>query len=197
MAAPDVPPIRISDEFTVWAASDLHGQLGAVDRLLGTAGLTDGGDRWTAPAGTAFVVTGDVVDRGPDTVRLVRRLASLRAHPRLNTGAHARSASVLLVRCDWDTAWGQSSLLPGRILPQRTAKNGGHIFLLFGWDDEVNGGSFLMRNTWGKWFPKPGASPTPRQAGPANAYLAYRFFLAKEPEAWLSTDVLRGPIPPG
>jgi hypothetical protein len=79
MAALDVPPIRIPDEFTVWAASDLHGQLGAVDRLLGAAGLTDGADRWTAPAGTAFVVTGDVVDRGLDSLRLVRRLASLRA----------------------------------------------------------------------------------------------------------------------
>src|SRR5665811_1731046 len=82
MAALDVPPIRIPDEFTVWAASDLHGQLGAVDRLLGAAGLTDGADRWTAPAGTAFVVTGDVVDRGPDSLGLVRRLASLRAQAR-------------------------------------------------------------------------------------------------------------------
>jgi serine/threonine protein phosphatase 1 len=63
----------------VWAASDLHGQLGAVDRLLGAAGLTDGADRWTAPAGTAFVVTGDVVDRGPESLGLVRRLTSLRA----------------------------------------------------------------------------------------------------------------------
>lgn len=84
MAAPDVPPIRIPDEFTVWAASDLHGQLGAVDRLLGAAGLTDGADRWTAPPSTALVVTGDMVDRGPDSVGLVRRLASLRAQaPRL------------------------------------------------------------------------------------------------------------------
>ena len=49
MAARDVPPIRIPDEFAVWAASDLHGQLGAVDRLLARAGLTDGGDRWIAP----------------------------------------------------------------------------------------------------------------------------------------------------
>jgi serine/threonine protein phosphatase 1 len=78
MAAPDVPPIRIPDGFTVWAASDLHGQLRAVDRLLGAAGLTDGADRWTAPRATALVVTGDVVDRGPDSVGLVRRLASLR-----------------------------------------------------------------------------------------------------------------------
>ncbi len=79
MADPAVPPVLIPDGYTVWAASDVHGQLGAVDRLLGAAGLTDGAERWTAPAGTALVVTGDVVDRGPDTLRLVRRLASLRA----------------------------------------------------------------------------------------------------------------------
>ena len=79
MATPDIRPIRIPDSFTVFAASDIHGQLGAVDRLLAKAGLSDGGDRWIAPAGTALVVTGDVVDRGPDTLPLVRRLASLRA----------------------------------------------------------------------------------------------------------------------
>jgi diadenosine tetraphosphatase ApaH/serine/threonine PP2A family protein phosphatase len=78
MTRPDVLPIEIPDQFTVWAASDIHGQLRAVDRLLGTAGLTDGGDHWTGPAGTALVVTGDVVDRGPDSLPLVRRLASLR-----------------------------------------------------------------------------------------------------------------------
>ena len=58
MAAPDVPPIHIPDSFTVFAASDIHGQLRAVDRLLERAGLSDGGDSWVAPAGTALVVTG-------------------------------------------------------------------------------------------------------------------------------------------
>ena len=78
MAAPHVPPITIPDGFTVWAATDLHGQLGAVDRLLAEAGLAVDG-RWTAPPGTALVVTGDMVDRGPDSLGLVRRLAGLRA----------------------------------------------------------------------------------------------------------------------
>jgi serine/threonine protein phosphatase 1 len=79
MITTHIAPIRIPDDFTVWAASDLHGQLRAVDRLLRAAGLTDGADRWIAPPATALVVTGDVVDRGPDTLGLVRRLASLRA----------------------------------------------------------------------------------------------------------------------
>jgi diadenosine tetraphosphatase ApaH/serine/threonine PP2A family protein phosphatase len=78
MAAPHVPPITIPDTFTVWAATDLHGQLGAVDRLLAEAGLAVDG-AWIAPPGTALVVTGDMVDRGPDSLGLVRRLAGLRA----------------------------------------------------------------------------------------------------------------------
>lgn len=78
MAAPDVPPITVPDDFTVWAATDLHGQLEAVDELLAAAGLSDGAGTWTAPPRTALVVTGDVVDRGPDSLGLVRRLAGLR-----------------------------------------------------------------------------------------------------------------------
>ncbi len=71
-------PIHIPDDFSVWAASDVHGQLHALDRLLAEAGLTDGADGWTAPPATALVATGDLVDRGPDSLGLVRRVASLR-----------------------------------------------------------------------------------------------------------------------
>ncbi len=77
MAARDVPPIHIPDTFVVWVMSDVHGQLEAVDTLLADAALARAG-AWTAPPGTALVVTGDTVDRGPDSVGLVRRLASLR-----------------------------------------------------------------------------------------------------------------------
>ena len=89
MAALLVPPILIPDGFTVWAATDWHGQLRAADRLLRAAGLTDSADRWTAPPATALVVTGDLVDRGPDSVGLVRRLASLRGQADLAGGCVA------------------------------------------------------------------------------------------------------------
>jgi serine/threonine protein phosphatase 1 len=78
IGAPIIDPVSIPDDFTVWAASDVHGQLGAFDRLLARAGLTDGADGWVADPGSALVITGDMVDRGPNTVGLVRRLASLR-----------------------------------------------------------------------------------------------------------------------
>ncbi len=79
MPAPIVPPVIIPDDWSVWAASDLHGQRRAADRLFAAAGLTDGANHWIAPAGTALVITGDVVDRGPDSLGLARRLVSLRA----------------------------------------------------------------------------------------------------------------------
>lgn len=84
-------PTTIPDGFTVWTASDLHGQLASVDRLLERAGLTDGNDRWIAQPRTALVVTGDVVDRGPDALGLVRRLVSLRGQ------AAARGGLVVLL----------------------------------------------------------------------------------------------------
>jgi serine/threonine protein phosphatase 1 len=90
MAFPGVTPIAIPAGFTVWAASDVHGQLGAVDRLLAQAGLAVDGS-WVAPPGTALVITGDVVDRGPDSVELTRRLVALREQ------AAARGGMVALL----------------------------------------------------------------------------------------------------
>lgn len=79
MASRDIRPIEIPDDFVVWAGTDLHGQLRAVDTLLEEAGLTDSTGRWIAPPRTAFVVCGDVIDKGPDSLGLARRLADLRS----------------------------------------------------------------------------------------------------------------------
>jgi hypothetical protein len=105
----------------------------------------------------------------------------------------------VLVRLDWDVAWAESTLLPGRILPDPIKEKLGHIFLLFGWDDDVNHGSFLMRNSWGNWNPRHGVSPTLKKAGNANAYMKYDFFLdpKRRAEVWVSVDMLRGPLAPG
>ena len=79
MAAVDVAPIRIPDGFTVWAASDLHGQAaGGRPAARAEPASPTAAARGSRPTATALVVTGDLVDRGPDSLGLVRRLASLR-----------------------------------------------------------------------------------------------------------------------
>lgn len=138
----------------------------------------------------------------PGTPGLMGKLASFEMieNLELDTVKEAiKTWGVVLARLDWDNNWLESKLLPGRILPDPIKENGGHIFLLFGWDDDVNKGSFLMRNSWGDWVPKRGPSPTKKMAGKANAYMKYDFFLdpKRRGEIYVSVDNLRGPLPPG
>lgn len=88
---PKASPATIPDDWTVWAATDLHGQLDATRAALFEARLVDDAGRWIAPAGTAFVVCGDIVDRGPDSLGLLRYLVGLREE-----AAVAGSAVALL-----------------------------------------------------------------------------------------------------
>lgn len=76
--APTTPPVPIPEDHTVWAATDIHGQLRATEALLRDAGLVDREGRWAASPRTALVVCGDIVDRGPASIQLLRWLARLR-----------------------------------------------------------------------------------------------------------------------
>ena len=84
-------PALIPSDFTVWAVSDLHGMAGPLARALLAAGLTGPSGDWCAPAGTALVVCGDTIDRGPDSWLLVSELLRLRAE------AAAAGSQVLLL----------------------------------------------------------------------------------------------------
>jgi hypothetical protein len=89
----------------------------------------------------------------------------------------------LLVRCDWDAAW--MTLPLNRILRAPAGRwVGGHIFVIFGWDDAVNGGSWLMRNSWGRWS----------ALGSGNAYMNRVYFATHRPEAWATTDKAGDPV---
>ncbi|NJD28203.1 MAG: hypothetical protein FIA92_07885 [Chloroflexi bacterium] len=88
---PATPPETIPDEFAVWAATDIHGQLQATRSVLEEARLVDAEGHWIAPPGTAFVVCGDIVDRGPASLQLLRWLGSLREE------AAAREGLVVLL----------------------------------------------------------------------------------------------------
>jgi C1A family cysteine protease len=57
---------------------------------------------------------------------------------------------------------------------------GGHARVFFGWDDSVNGGAFLVRNSWGRDWPG---------SVNGNTYDAYRHLLPALHDAWKARDV--------
>jgi Calcineurin-like phosphoesterase len=80
-AAPSAPLHRII------AVGDLHGDFSAWRDILRGAKLVDGNGHWTG-GDTVLVQTGDVVDRGPDSLKLLRDIMRLqdeaeRAHGRV------------------------------------------------------------------------------------------------------------------
>ena len=82
-AAPQAP----ATVHRIVAVGDLHGDLAAWRAIAQAAGLTDSRGRWTGGE-TVLVQTGDVVDRGPDGLRIIEDLMRLqreagRAHGRV------------------------------------------------------------------------------------------------------------------
>lgn len=69
-SAPADPPRRIV------AIGDLHGDYAVWQALARAAGLIDARGRW-AGGDTVFVQTGDVTDRGPDSLRIIHDLMRL------------------------------------------------------------------------------------------------------------------------
>ena len=58
------------------AVGDLHGDYGAWLDIARSAGLVDAKNHW-AGGRTTFVQTGDIVDRGPDSLKIIRHLQKL------------------------------------------------------------------------------------------------------------------------
>ncbi|HYN47082.1 MAG TPA: metallophosphoesterase [Allosphingosinicella sp.] len=73
------------------AVGDLHGDYGAYREIVRAAGLVDDRDRW-AGGDAIFVQTGDIADRGPDSLRIMRHLMRLQRQ-----AAHAGGRVVALV----------------------------------------------------------------------------------------------------
>src|SRR5687768_17130949 len=69
-ARPQPSPHRII------AIGDLHGDHAAWRAIARAAGLVDGKGRWTG-ANATLVQMGDIVDRGPDSLKIIRDLMNL------------------------------------------------------------------------------------------------------------------------
>ena len=75
LAVPPPQPSRIV------AVGDLHGDYSAWSDIARAAGLVGPGGQWTGGR-TTFVQVGDVVDRGPDSLKIIRELMRLQKEAR-------------------------------------------------------------------------------------------------------------------
>lgn len=76
IAATVAAPDRVPASPRIVAVGDLHGDYEAYEAIVRAAGLVDGRGRW-AGGNAIFVQTGDVADRGPDSLRIMRHLIQL------------------------------------------------------------------------------------------------------------------------
>lgn len=67
------------------AIGDLHGDYDAFEAILFDAGIIDNRKRWSAGE-TILVQTGDVPDRGPDSLRIIKKLQDLQKRAPRNGG---------------------------------------------------------------------------------------------------------------
>lgn len=79
-AAPAVAPAAPEPQRIV-AVGDLHGDFSAWRDIAAAAGLVGPGGKWTGGR-TTLVQVGDVVDRGPDSLKIVRELMRLQKEAR-------------------------------------------------------------------------------------------------------------------
>lgn len=81
IAATIAAPARAQASPRIVAVGDLHGDYEAYRAILGAADLIDARGRWTG-GDAVFVQTGDIVDRGPDSLKVIRDLGRLKRQAR-------------------------------------------------------------------------------------------------------------------
>ncbi|KAF7374771.1 Adenylate cyclase [Mycena sanguinolenta] len=85
------------------AVGDLHGDLGNAQTVLQFSGVVDSFGNWTGDA-DFFVQTGDIIDRGDDTIKLFTWMESLRAQAAKVGGvvlSHLGNHEVMNAIGDW------------------------------------------------------------------------------------------------
>ncbi|KAI0303718.1 Metallo-dependent phosphatase-like protein [Multifurca ochricompacta] len=74
----DVTDNRIARSTRIVAVGDLHGDIGNAQKVLEMARVVDSDGRWSGDV-DVFVQTGDIIDRGDDTIKLFDWMEDLRS----------------------------------------------------------------------------------------------------------------------
>ena len=89
----------VPDGARIYAIGDLHGRVDLLDRLIE---LIESDDRGRDPADTLIIFLGDLVDRGPDSRRVVERAMELNAGPRKTRFLMGNHEEVFLLAAQGD-----------------------------------------------------------------------------------------------
>ncbi|KAJ3204926.1 hypothetical protein HDU67_009208 [Dinochytrium kinnereticum] len=117
-------------ETRVIAVGDFHGDFKNTVRVLRMMGVVDEQNNWSAPKGTTLVQTGDVVDRGDDTIALYSLLGNLTAQAVEKGGKVVRTLGnheVMNMAMDW------RYVTKGDIASFGSAKSRADAFSAKGW----------------------------------------------------------------
>lgn len=109
--------MRADVEGAVWAVSDVHGHLEDLVEGLRQAGLVDDADRWCGGSAQLWVL-GDLLDRGPDGLGVVRYLRRLEEQAPDRVHVLLGNHEVLTL-----AMW----LFPGGALDPVWRRNGGQV----------------------------------------------------------------------
>ena len=73
---------------------DIHGQAAKLEALLAQLGYSEGPDGWVPPAGRQAVFLGDLIDRGPEQLKVIRIVRGMvdAGHARCVMGNHEFNA---------------------------------------------------------------------------------------------------------
>jgi hypothetical protein len=97
---------------------DIHGQAGKLEALLARLGYLELAEGWVAPAGHQAIFLGDLIDRGPEQVKVVNIVRSMveRGQARSVMGNHELNAiAYVRERLDAD-----GNTIPGKYLRNRS-----------------------------------------------------------------------------
>src|SRR5215213_1569108 len=89
VAVPTLPVFAQAPQRIV-AVGDLHGDYDVWLNIARAAGVVDAGNRW-AGGSTILVQTGDIADRGPDSLKIIRHLQKLQKE------AHGAGGRVIVL----------------------------------------------------------------------------------------------------
>jgi hypothetical protein len=97
---------------------DIHGQAGKLEALLARLGYLESDEGWVAPAGHQAIFLGDLIDRGPEQVKVVNIVRSMieRGQARSIMGNHELNA-IAFVREKLDA---DGNPIPGKYLRNRS-----------------------------------------------------------------------------